>query len=990
MPSLSLYEFVFNSSPIGNYLLSPTPEATILAVNDAFLNASSRQREDLLGVSVFSAFPGNPDDPDDTGETALRNSLARVIATGQPTTLPAQRYPIRVATPEGEERYEERFWSAVNTPIFDQDGQLLCISHATIDITKQIQVEAARRKSEAQYRGLFESMIEGFCIVEMLFDEHGEPIDFRFCEVNPIFEAQTGLHDVVGKTMRELAPLHEAFWFYMFGKVAQTGEPVRFESEAKALKRWIDVSAFRTDEPDAGKVAILFRDITEQKRAEEDLRRSERQALEAARQAEAERRRLNAVLEAAPVGIVVADANGVLVQANPANRSLWGENHPLSKSADEYRDWKGWWADGTERHGRRVEPHEWTLARVLRGEGAQGDIIEIESFETPPVHRIILNSAAPIKDGDGRVIGGVVALMDITDRIRAEASQRDTAERLQFTLDSAKIGDWEFDLVTGMTHRSLRHDQCFGYNEPLADWGFEKFIEHVHPDDRKWVREDFAAVIRGVNDWHFECRVIWPDGSLHWIAVHGSVYGACGRATRMTGIIYDITDRRQAEEELRHASLHDPLTGLPNRAMLFEYASHLLPHNQRNNQRAAVLFLDLDRFKPINDTHGHEVGDAVLKEVAGRLSRSVRAEDVATRLGGDEFVILLQHVRSATYATEVTRHIVAKISEPYRIGDLALSLSTSVGISIFPGDGQDIDTLISHADMAMYQAKQAGRNNFQFYSPEFAAGTRQQIAIEEQLKLALRTDAFHLCYQPVLDVETGDVVSVEALLRWQNAAIGPDRFVPVAEAIGIINPIGRWLQEEASRQHKMWIDHGLPPIPVAVNVSVVEFRDKNFVARFESNLRKHGIDTSALQLELTETAVMDEVGHAVTALSQLRELGVKVLLDDFGTGHSSLAYLARLPLNKIKIDKSFITRLECDMSSRVVADAMIALGRTLNLEVVAEGIESAGVLDYLCSHGCKQAQGFYLGRPMSPDSFESWYWAHGQTKGIGGNVVQRH
>jgi EAL domain-containing protein (putative c-di-GMP-specific phosphodiesterase class I) len=312
-----------------------------------------------------------------------------------------------------------------------------------------------------------------------------------------------------------------------------------------------------------------------------------------------------------------------------------------------------------------------------------------------------------------------------------------------------------------------------------------------------------------------------------------------------------------------------------------------------------------------------------------------------------------------------------------------LSLSASIGISIFPEDGQDIGTLISHADTAMYQAKQAGRNNFQFYSAEFMKSTRLQIAIEQQLRSALRTDAFHLFYQPVIDLQTNEVISVEALLRWKNMDVGPDRFVPIAEATGIINPIGRWVLTEATRQHKAWIANGLPPIPISVNVSVVEFRDKDFVPRFERLIRDAQILPTALHLEVTETAVMDDIEHAISVLSKLKALGITILLDDFGTGHSSLAYLARLPLNKVKIDKSFISNLESDLASRAVTDAMLALSHTLGLQVVAEGIDSPSTLEYMRSRNCQQGQGFLFSKPVSQSSFQDWYFARESKRHFG-------
>jgi PAS domain S-box-containing protein len=429
MVTAALYESVFNSSPTGAYLLSATPEAIILAVNDAFLEAASRKREELVGLSLFDAFPENPDDPNDTGVAALRNSIVRVIATGNSDALPLQRYPIWVITPEGEKRYEERFWSAVNTPIFGGDGELLCIAHRTTDVTKQALAEAALRQSQARYQTLIDRIDQGFCVIEMLYDEHGYPTDYRFCQVNPGFESQTGLHDVVGKTMRELVPDHEQHWFDTYSDVARNGKPIRFENEARQLNRWYDVYAFRVDEANMRRVAILFKDITDDRRAEEALRRSERQAVEAARQAEAERRRLDAVLEAVPVGIVVSDFEGVIQLANQAFRRLWGETHPSPCGIDEFKQFKGRWADGSDKQGRLLQPGEWTTARILRGEEALADIIEIESFDTPPVRRIVLNSGAPVTDGQGKIVGAVVAQMDIADRMKTEEALRQADRR---------------------------------------------------------------------------------------------------------------------------------------------------------------------------------------------------------------------------------------------------------------------------------------------------------------------------------------------------------------------------------------------------------------------------------------------------------------------------------------------------------------------------------------------------------------------------------
>ncbi|WP_176442463.1 sensor domain-containing protein [Noviherbaspirillum humi] len=749
-----------------------------------------------------------------------------------------------------------------------------------------------------------------------------------------------------------------------------TGMPLELELRLRLASgdwRWVELRAAPLP---AGNGGIrnwlgMIIDIERRRRAEEDL-------LRAVHEAAAERRQLDAVLEAAPVGIIVADADGALVRMNSEVKRICGVDCPLSRSVAEYGRWKGWWADGSERHGEPLRAEDWPMSRALKGERVQHVMIEFEAWDARRQRCILLISAAPIQDGEGSITGAVVGVMDLTDHVRVEAELRQSQERFRKIVSQAATGVVEADAAGIMTLVNQKFCDMLGYSE--AELIGKTVVDITAPDSVPHTLEAVARLAAGGPDFVIEKQYRRKDGTLMWATSSvNAMRGADGDYQGLVAIVVDITDRKMAEARVRHASLHDTLTGLPNRAMLFEYASHLLPHNRRTGQRAAVLFIDLDRFKPINDTHGHEAGDQVLREVAARLAASLRAEDIVIRLGGDEFIVLLQDIHDAIEAAEVTRHAVARISTPYHVGELALSLSASVGISLFPEDGQDIDTLISHADLAMYQAKQAGRNNFQFYSAACAAGARQQIAIEQQLKAALHDRAFHLCYQPVVDIESGEVVSAEALLRWPNRDIGPDRFVPVAEATGIINPIGRWLLREASRQYRRWQDHGLPSIPIAVNVSVVEFRDRDFAGRFERTMREYGIDTDALQLEVTETAIMDDVDHAVAILSRLKALGVKILLDDFGTGHSSLAYLARLPLNKVKIDRSFVAPLTHDVASQAVTNAMIALGRTLDLEVVAEGVESKSVLDYIGAHGCKQAQGFYLGRPMPGEEFEVWY-----------------
>jgi diguanylate cyclase (GGDEF)-like protein/PAS domain S-box-containing protein len=476
-----------------------------------------------------------------------------------------------------------------------------------------------------------------------------------------------------------------------------------------------------------------------------------------------------------------------------------------------------------------------------------------------------------------------------------------------------------------------------------------------------------AERVRVKHEHHYT----FPDGRTFWIEMNAFPFGE-GLA-----VFYrDVTDTKLAEQRVLAAAQHDTLTGLPNRALIFEYASHLLAASERSHASGAFLFIDLDRFKPINDLYGHEIGDRLLQEVAKRLLNCVRQEDLVGRLGGDEFIVVLHQLGIAHTAATVAQHIIGVLSCPFEIDTLDLSISACIGISEFPQHGTDVDTLIHAADLAMYQGKNDCRGSYFTYTPELDNRAGASSHIEVQLKRALQRGGLSLHYQPVIDMKTRHLVSVEALLRLigdDGQLIGPDKFIPIAEAAGLIGELGEWVAVEACRQHHAWQKEGLPPISMALNVSPLQFRQRGFAQRLQAIVQTAGLDPSCIQIEVTESTVMGNLDDAVNTLNSIRSVGIQIALDDFGTGYSSLSHLSNLPLDKLKVDQSFVRRLQYDNSSKAITMAIIALGRTLNLEVVGEGIESEDAFAYLDEQGCNQAQGYFISRPLLPADFSHWY-----------------
>jgi diguanylate cyclase (GGDEF)-like protein len=414
---------------------------------------------------------------------------------------------------------------------------------------------------------------------------------------------------------------------------------------------------------------------------------------------------------------------------------------------------------------------------------------------------------------------------------------------------------------------------------------------------------------------------------------------------------------------------HDALTGLPNRALLEDRLSQAVLYAQRYNRWVTVVVIDLDNFKLVNDTFGHNDGDELLKTVASRLVGCVKATDTVVRLGGDEFVIVLfDQPTNVDVISEILQTITDAISKPVPVAEHRLRITASIGIASYPKDGADPDTLLANADAAMYRAKEFGRDNFQFYAPEFNSRAHEKFLLQEELRNALTHSEFALHYQPQVDLRSGQVFAVEALIRWNHPTRGlvsPLTFIPSAEETGLIVPIGDWILHEACRQNKAWQRAGLPPVTVCVNVSARQFREKNLIDRVVNALTESGLEARYLEMEVTESLIMQDFELAVATMNGLQELGVQISIDDFGTGYSSLSALKTFPVQRLKIDKSFVDDLATDENDQAVTSAVISLGQKLNLRVLAEGVETEDQVAFLRQNNCNEMQGNYFSKPLS-------------------------
>jgi len=516
--------------------------------------------------------------------------------------------------------------------------------------------------------------------------------------------------------------------------------------------------------------------------------------------------------------------------------------------------------------------------------------------------------------------------------------------------------------------------QMTGYEPADVMWKNPKLLS-----SGRQTPEFYRTMWQSINEtgrWQGEIWNRRKNGEIYpeWLSI-GTVKDEGGKVSNYISIFNDITHRKESEQHIQFLAHYDLLTRLPNRALFGDRILQALAAAKRSGKKVALLFLDLDRFKSINDSLGHLAGDLLLQSVATRLKSCVREMDTVCRQGGDEFMVLLTEIEKAEDAAHIAMKIVAAMSEPHHIESSHLIVTFSIGISMYPDDAADSHLLVKNADAAMYHAKEKGRNNFQFFTPDMNAEASERLALESDLRRALKQEEFLLHYQPQIDNRSGKVVGIEALIRWQRPGCGlvsPAKFIPIAEDCGLINKIGEWVLGAACAQNKKWQDEGLLNVPVAVNISALQFHQKNFRETIAQALHKSGLEPGYLELEITEGITVKDIETTVRSLYEFKLMGVLISIDDFGTGYSSLSYLKRFPIDKLKIDQSFVRDITTDADDAAIVQTIISMGHGLRLKVIAEGVETAEQLAFLKERDCDEIQGYYFSKPLAADEFVTY------------------
>lgn len=585
-------------------------------------------------------------------------------------------------------------------------------------------------------------------------------------------------------------------------------------------------------------------------------------------------------------------------------------------------------------------------------------------------------------DSSAEIVGCV---QDITERKKAEQALLEAERRYRSIFENAVEGIFQSAPTNGYIAVNPALARIYGYDSP------DELITHLRDIDRQLYvdpqrRFEFLALMeKNGSVTNFESQVYRRDGQVIWISENArAVRDDAGTIVFYEGTVEAITERKRHEAQIEFQATHDPLTGLPNRTLLYDRLNQAVLKAHRYGHLVAVIFFDLDQFKYVNDSLGHQVGDQLLKTVAKRLKSCVRESDTVARQGGDEFVLVLESHDNEEALSKAMHRILQSVSKPCYINGTELQVTCSMGVSLCPVDAEDADTLLRNADMAMFRAKQLGRNNFQYFAAGMNSDSTDRLEMTNSLRHALAHDEFELHYQPKVSLATGEMVGAEALLRWirpNGDTVAPGEFISLAEENGLIAPISDWVMEQACAQSVAWQRAGKEPVPVSINLSPILIERGNFVEQVTHVLQKTGLAPHYLELEITESGLMRNVEASMSILERLKALGVRIAIDDFGTGYSSLSYLKRFPIDTLKIDRSFVRDISNDKENADIVKAIITLGHNLNMNVLAEGVETEEEYRFLLEHQCDEIQGYLRGRPLPPAQFLSLLQARCRSAG---------
>jgi len=907
-----------------------------VACNPSTLTLYGCAEEDILGKTPWDFSPPRQADGSDS-EAAARAHI-KLACDGAAQLFEWRHQRLDGSIFEAEIRLNR---------IERRDGPLL--QALVRDITAHKQALAALRES----RDYAEQLLSVSGAMMLVLDRQG-----RVTQINPAGCAilRCGEADILGQDWierfipeRARADLHALFQRVLAGDVdsslAYDNPLLTCPGEERHLT-WHNTPLHNAE----GKVIGVLSsglDISEQRRAETSLVESEA--------------RIRAILDTAVDGILVVDEASRVVFANPAISRITGysdkelQDRPLTDLMPErFRDRH---ETGFNRYLGSGQPTmPWReLAFMLRHRDGHEIPVEVSIGERGGA-------------GQRQFIG---ILRDVSERRQGEERLRQSAKVFESTADGVSITDTAGNMIA--VNRAFT--EITGYTEAEA-LGRNPRILKSGRHDQPFYQAVWNSIAQ-TGSWSGEIWNRRKSGEIYpeWLTI-SSVTDATGKLTNYVGVFSDISQIKQSEAEREHLAHFDPLTDLPNRLLFNARLDHALQRAERDGTLLTVLFIDLDRFKTVNDALGHPAGDRVLREVSRRLQLSTRAEDTLARLGGDEFVIALEGEGSPAQASAMAEKLLVALTRPYELDTQTVFVGASIGISTYPEDGRDAATLLKNADAAMHQSKEDGRDTYRFYNAAMTRSARERLALEANLRRAIEQQEFLLCYQPQIDVGGGEIIGVEALVRWDHPASGliaPDRFIPLAEETGLIVPLGEWVLFTACTQARAWLDDaGLPPLRVAVNLSPRQFRQSNLAAHVRAVLDASGLPAELLELEITESAIMDNPDQAIATLRELKQLGITISIDDFGTGYSSLAHLKRFPIDKLKIDQSFIRDIPQDQSDMEIAATIVAMARNLRLKVLAEGVETEEQLTFLQIHGCDAYQGYLCSRPVPAPELEQW------------------